>query len=234
MNKVTSRTTTIEIIGKHLHAFRSDDQYTDALTKLDRTEFESHVNHLGQHACTFFSYYFSRENLRGIKARRGDLAPATEDRLAALGQIAIDSYRDSVVALKALEGALTSSGMLGAIDRHMTSLCKHLDDNPQTPALVEKFREIGVPESAIQCGRNQLAAIHYDLFRFRENDGTLTGVVKWVARQVPALEKSVAALKEHGLPTIEGAGTGSTGGDIVLGIVISMAVGGVIAAAIWA
>ena len=193
-------------IGKNLRAFHSDAGFVRASKKLDSKQLEQATRELKQHCSVYFGFYFARERMRAMKALHGELAAGAEARLAQHGDLAAAAYGDALSSLQRVRGLLASSGMLPVVNKHMRPLCVNLDHNPRTPALIEEFRGMGVPDSAIACMRGHFAKANYDLLHYAGNDGTLESAVRAVEKQITPMRESIRNLRTHGLSLIEGSG----------------------------
>ena len=193
-------------IEANFQDFLQDPDYQQGIEKLDRQRSYAEFTSIKENYAAFVNYYVYRRYMKILKVRRGKLAEETEKALVERGYQALDTYRNIVASLERVGEMLYASGVGKAIDRHAASIFQHFNHNPKTPAIIDEFREMGVPEGSISWVFDQMRENNYDILRLEGMEGTFSGLVERASSLVPVLEKSVQIMEEHSLPTIEGAG----------------------------
>jgi hypothetical protein len=221
--KITSASRTIDDNHKK---FTADPDYVSGLKALDHHKLRAATNGLQEKISTLVNYYVFFRNMKSIKITKGVLSEDAEKALVARGREALNVFQDVSSSINSIAALASASGYSKAVDRHIESLCQHLNYNPKVLAMLHEIKDMGITEAEIACVSEDLKTLNYNLLRYGGADGTFSDFAKVVVSLRAPFEKEHTLMEQFGVPTLQGAG-GSTSGTttaVVVTIVVIAAV----------
>jgi hypothetical protein len=214
---------TLRAIAERLEKYREDPDYKSGAKKIDHARLHGDFLTLEQSYVTFMNFYTYRRHMKTLKVRQGDLSADVEKNILTRAEEALVAYKGGVRSLESINEQLGKSGLIKAIDRHADAVFEDFEYNPEMPVVVDRFREMGVPEGAISWVLDRLREADFKIFRIEKFDGSFGSVVKHAVSLTPKLEEATRLQKQHGLPLIEGAGS-QAGTYAAAGVTVAVAI----------
>jgi hypothetical protein len=199
------------VIDENHKSFVGDPDYASALAKLDHAKLRTATTGLHEKIATFLNYYVLYRNMKSMKITRGTLSQDAQNTLVSRGKDAVNTFQAISTSISGIGDATASCGFDKVVDRHIESLCQHLNYNPKVLAYLHQLKDTGVTDAEISCVSEDLKKHNYNILRYGGADGTVSGFVKFTASLAPRLAKEHALIEKNGMPTVEAAG-GSTSG----------------------
>lgn len=227
--------TTLRNIDERFRSYQEDPDYKSGVKKIDHARLHGDFQTLEQSYVTFINFYAYRRHMQAFKVRHETLSADVEKNILARAEEALVAYKSGVRSLETVSEQLSTSGLAKAINRHADAVFKDFEYNPKTPVVVDRFREMGVPEGAIYWVLDRLRDVDFKIFQVQgvdgtKGDGTFEGLVKHAASLTSKLEEATRIQRQHGLPLIEGAGSqggtyAAAGATVALAIIAGLIFG---------
>lgn len=195
----------LSIIEQNRKRFEADPDHAKSWKAMDRAKLAAAADNLREKTAILISDYVFRRNMTLVKITKGSLSTETEKALALRGKDSVGVFREVSSSIGTIGKIMADSGFDKVLDRHIESLCQHLNYNPQVRTLVHEIREMGVTEAEISCVLEELSESKYNLLKYGGADGTFAGFVRYVESLNAPLQAEQEMLEKHGLPTIQGA-----------------------------
>lgn len=185
-------------------AFQNDPQRKAAIEKFDHHQTGAELSRCSEHAASLVNFQDYKNSLQRLKAQPSKLDAQTEKAFAARFEDAIAVAQSGVASARKLLQRCTASGLDEVMERHARNVFWQLPHNPYLPQLNEKLKAMGMREPEISEHVTSLQDHDWDVLRLHGNDGTLSGLLDRADRHIPVMQRQLAAVRQHGLPTIEG------------------------------
>ncbi|HEV2706569.1 MAG TPA: hypothetical protein VGV59_11630 [Pyrinomonadaceae bacterium] len=216
-DKTTHPLQTIE----HNHKrFTADPDYVRGLKAIDHRKLGTATKGLKEKTANLVNYYVYFRDMKARKLTKGSLSDEAEKELVTRGRAMLDDYRDISSRIGMIGQAVTDSGLDKAMNRHMDSLCKHLNHNPKVLRVLGELKDMGITEDEISCVWEELRKNNYNLLKYGGADGTFDGFVRLAESMNEPLKAEQELMERHGLPTVQGAGGSTTGTTVAVVVVI--------------
>lgn len=222
----TSTTPIPKTIDQHHNRFTTDPDYVKGLKAVDHKKLAAATAGMKEKIASVVNYYVYFRSMKSVKLTKGTLSNEAEKALVVRGNEALGAFKDISSRVKDIGDTLAHSGLDKAVDRHMESLCQHLNYNPKLLTTLQELKDMGITEAEISCVFEDLKKNNYNLLKYAGADGTFAGFVKKMESLNEPFQAEQKLMEQFGLPTVQGAGGGTSGTTVavVVGIVIIAAV----------
>jgi hypothetical protein len=210
----------LKVIEVNHGKFTADPDYAKSLKALDHAKLRTVTHGLKEKIAAFANYYVFQRHMRAIKITKGELTEEAEKTLVTRGREALKTYHDISASIAGIGEVMEASGFDKVVDRHIESLCQHLNYNPKVLAALHELKETGITDGEISCISEELSKNKYNLLKYGGANGTFSGFVHKVASLLPALENEQQLMEQHGLPTLQGAGGGGAATGVAVGAAV--------------
>jgi hypothetical protein len=207
-------------IDQNYNRFMADPDHKSGLKALDHKSLAAATEGLNEKIATVLNYYVLLRSMRSLKLIKGTLSDTAEKTLVVRGQETVGVFRDISSRIGEIGKALGASGLDKVVDRHIESLCQHLPDNPKVLPLLQTIKGMGITEAEISCVSEELSKNNYNLLKYHGSDGTLAGFVRMAESLNEPLQAEQKLMEQFGLPTVQGAGSGTPAGAVVFIVVV--------------
>jgi hypothetical protein len=217
-DKTTSALQTIE----HNHKrFTADPDYVRGLKAIDHRKLAGATKGLKEMTASLVNYYVHLRSMRSIKIAKGSLSERAEKDLVKRGKAMLDEYQEVSSRIGVIGEAMADSGLDKAMDRHIASLCEHLNDNPKMLAALREVKDMGITEAETSGFLEELSKNNYNVLKYGGADGTLGGFVRMAKSFNEPLQAEHKLMEQYGLPTVQGACSTACGATaVIIGIVV--------------
>jgi hypothetical protein len=218
-----------------LAAFRADPDYEAARQILASPEFASQGDGARAAFVETANFGFLYRSLRERKIRYGKLHNRLEESVLIRGERAVDSYRENLFPyLDYIESQFVGTSAGQCMERHAANLWGHAPYSDVAPQIMDDFRQLGVGEEELVCGREEMARFGYNPLAAPGMDGSFASFVGVQRANIRVLEDTVGVLRDGGVPLLEGASGASPGAvaGAVIVVIIVLGAGAIIAS--WA
>jgi len=209
-------------IDQHHKQFTADASYIKGMKALDHNKLSAATEGLKEKIANVINYYVYFRSMKSVKLTKGSLSDEAEKALVTRGKDALATFQDITSRVNNIGKALAESGLDKAMDRHMESLCQHLDYNPKVLATLQELKDMGITEAEIACVMEEVKKNNNNLLKYGGGDGTFAGFVKTMESLNKPFQVEQKTMEQFGLPTIQGAGGGTSGTTV--GVVVAVVV----------
>ncbi len=210
-------------IEQNWEQVRNSPETKEAFRKLGKETFGEEAPKCRESLTTYLNFEAYKNSLQILKTRQSKLHPDTESWFAERFKQAITAYRSFVSSADKIAKSFAASGLDKVLSDNAKKLCWQLPLSKYYPPLADMLKTMGVSDSEIAHYSTVLKEKEWDILHLQAADGTFAGLVRVASEQVPTLEKMLSAVKEHGLPVIEG-GSGPAAPVIPIAVVVALGI----------
>jgi hypothetical protein len=210
-------------IEQNWEQIQSSSETKKAFGKLGKDTFGEEAPKCRECLTTYLNFESYKNSLQLLKTRQSRLHRDTEALFAERFEQALKAYRSFVSSADNIAKSFAASGIENVVSHNAKKLFWQLPHNQHYPHLAEMLRTMGVGESEILHYSTVLKTKDWDILHLQGANGTFAGLVRVASEQVPTLEKMLSAVKQHGLPVIEGGGGSAL--PAIIGIVVIVVIG---------
>jgi hypothetical protein len=203
---------------------RSAPETIAAVKTIDTKVFNQQYAQCREYLTTYINFDSYKNSLQALKSRQSNLQDDTEADFAERFDQGLKAYRSFASSANAIAKLFAAGGMESVLSGNVKKLCWQLPQNQNYPQFTGMLRTMGISDTQITQYAAALQAADWDLFRAVGADGTFAGTVKLASDQVPLLENLRSAVKQHGVPLIEGSGGSVLPTVTALGVIVGLGV----------
>ncbi|HEX3106998.1 MAG TPA: hypothetical protein VHQ22_21375 [Terriglobales bacterium] len=182
---------------------RAIPEVSEALKKIDQDNYRNNLNQCYEGLATYYNFESYRHSIQSLKAQSA-LHSITEQMYARRLAETIDAYQSFIAAARNIAQMYSASGLDRVISNHSQDIFWELPNNPRGADILAKLRLIGVSDTDLSNYFATLKANGWNPLQMEGNDGTFMGAVNAASEHLKTLQGMQAALKQHGIPVIEG------------------------------
>jgi hypothetical protein len=205
----------LRIIETNHDKFTSDPDYAKGLKTLNHQKLREATHGLKENIANFVNYYVFQRNMTSIKITKGTISEEAEKTVVARSRDALRAFQRVSSSLVTIRKLMEASGLSKVVDRHIESLCQHLNYNPKVLAMMHEIKDMGITEAEIACVMEELRKNKYNILKYGGANGTFSSFVDFCESLNSSLEKEHKVIEEHGLPTLQG---GSNPGAVAVAV----------------
>lgn len=210
-------------IEENWERVRNSPATKEAFRKLGKETFGEEAPKCRECLTTYLNFESYKNSLQVLKTRQSKLNSETEAWFAERFGQAVTAYRSFASSGDKIARSFAASGLESVLSENAKKLCWQLPHSKYYPPLADMLKTMGVSDSDVSHYSAVLKEKDWDLLHLQGADGTFAGLVRVASGQVPTLEKMLSAVKEHGLPVIEG-GSGSSA-PVWVGVAVVVGLG---------
>jgi hypothetical protein len=209
--------------GDTFQTLRNDPLVKSTFAELDKTLFQMLAATCASSLATEYNFGSYTKSLQGLKVRLSRLPPEVEAWYMQRVENRLTAYTSLVSAAQQVSQMLTIGGLHQILSTRANEFFSALQTDPYDRHIQQRFREMGATDDDIDHYQAWLRANDWNPLMLPGAGGTFEGLVTVARNQTPFLQAERDAIKEKGIPVLQGA-SGNPSGWVGPGLFASLVV----------
>jgi hypothetical protein len=185
--------------------FLSDSAAQETLRKIDVNITHQAGLALISAIKTHLDFESYKSSLQAQKAAAGALPAATEAAYVQRAQQRLDAFMTWNGFMNRMKDSWVQIGADKAFERHRSALIWNTQRPPHVAKVKQLSLQAGMSEADIVHYQAWLKAHKWDALSYSGAGGSIVGLAKAANAEAGAMQQQMAAIRQHGLTTLEGA-----------------------------